>query len=166
VNTFVIEEFFVAQSNACNFYTVRIEDREISETDHFYDNYEEHPDYAYDFGNINALINEIAERGQRIIRRNRDESRAFALPPKALINDVQIDNFENKLRLYYVPVSEDIIILLGGGIAHDEETGKPSISLWEAQNFAKSIQEAVGDAFLINGSILLPSNGEKEIIIY
>ncbi|WP_426670114.1 hypothetical protein ACPPVU_02490 [Mucilaginibacter sp. McL0603] len=166
MNTFVIEEFFVEEKNACNFYTVRLIDRDNSETDRFYDQFEQHNEYSEDFGMIHALIVELADRGMQVIHRVRQESKAFAFPPKSLARDVQFDVFENNLRLYYVPVSEDIVILLGGGIAHDSLTGKPSMALWDAQNFAKKINSDGQEAFVIKGNKLFPAGDEDLITIY
>ena len=166
MNTFVIEEFFVEDNNVCNFYTVRMEHRDISETDRFYDQFEKHNEYGEDFGMIHALIVSLAERGIQIIRRVRQESKALALPPKALFNDFQPYHFENKLRLYYIAISDNIVVLLGGGIAHDSTTGQPSIALWEAQRFTKKIEESMRDTILIKGNRLFPADDEDYIIIH
>jgi len=166
VNTFVIEEFFVDEKNACNFYTVRVEDRDTSETDLFYDQFEEHADFKDDFGIINALIGELGVRGMRLIRRVRDESKAFALPPESLIREAGADFFENKLRLYYVPLSQNIVVLLGGGIAHEYVSAKPPTAFWDAQIFAKKILDARNDAYFIDGNRLLSTDNEYPIIIY
>lgn len=166
MNTFVIEEFNVAVSNACNFYTVRFDDAEVSETDKFYDKFfVEENEYFEDMQIIHALILELSERGMSLIRRSRDESRAFALPPEALIDSSKLNIFErNNLRLYYVEVSKQVVILLGGGIAHNGPSGKPPIQLQDAQTFAKKIIEAFGTEFTVKENQILSLAGSEVII--
>lgn len=167
MNTFVIEDFNVDEENVCNFYTVRVEDNDLSETDHFYEKFDQDDnEYLEDFGMIHELICQIATRGERLIRRSRDESKVFALPPEILSKDCLIDIFQNKLRLYYVPIAPGIIILLGGGIAHDKITGEQPDAFWQAQMFAKKIIDAKGWAFEINDNCLTASGDDGVITIY
>ncbi|MNK09426.1 hypothetical protein D3C87_273860 [compost metagenome] len=164
MNTFVVEPFYVDDNNACNFYTVRFDDQEISETDKFYDRfYQSDNEYLEDMQIIHALIEELAISGTSIIRRSRDESRAFALPPELIIKDCKIDVFGNKLRLYYVELAANVLVLLGGGVAHDENNGKVPIQFQEAQLFAKKILDEKAAYQVIKGK-LIPV-GDEEIII-
>lgn len=133
MNSFVLEEFFVSNYARCNFYTVRFDDSPISETDKFYDEYfiEGHK-FEEDMRIIDALIFEISKIGTTMIRRSRDEARALALPPELLATGSLIDIFGNKLRLYYVQLAKDVIVLLGGGIAHENQFGNPPIQFQQA----------------------------------
>lgn len=166
MNTFVIEDFFVSDENACNFYMVRFDEQDTSEVDKFYDNYHtpESPHYE-DMQNIHALIEIISEDGTEMIRRSRDEGRAFALPPEVLANAAGIQVTGNALRLYYLHVTSEIIVLLGGGIAHNEPDGHPPIQLRDAQLFIKKIWSALGTEFEISNKRLIPLDG-LEIIIH
>jgi len=112
VNTFVIEEFFVSDENQCNFYTVRFDDSTISETDKFYDDFFiEGQEFEEDMRIIDALIFEISKIGTKIIRRTQDEARALALPPELLTKESYIEILGNKLRLYYIQLAENVIVL-------------------------------------------------------
>lgn len=143
MNTFVIEEFFVEDGNECNFYTVRFDDDETSETDKFYDRfYQQGHEFFEDMKDIHALIEVLAESGTAIIRRARDEARVFALPPEVVIQECLIDIFGNNLRLYYVELAADVLVLLGGGVAHNGPEGKLPMQFQDAQNFAKKITES------------------------
>lgn len=162
MNTFLIREFHVSEKFKCNFYTVRYDDCDISETDKFYDKYfKAECKLLKDMEIIHTLIEKIAERGMSIITRARGEGKAFALPPK----EYAVRDFEgeNKLRLYYVELSSNIIVLLGGGLAHDDY-GKPSIELMHAQTFAKKIFEN-SDSYILKDGFITPLENEKEIII-
>lgn len=152
--------------NACNFYTVRYDDQDISETDKFYDDFfVEGHELENDMRVIDALLDELRTSGTSVIRRNRDEARVFALPPEAMSKECSIQVFGNNLRLYYVELSNNVIILLGGGIAHESRTGKVPIQFQDAQIFSKKIEEAKNNTFeVINGRII-PTSG-REIIIY
>lgn len=166
MKTFVIDEFSVSENKACNFYTVRFDDEEVSETDKFIDRFNaEDNEYYEDLQMIGALIEVLSEDGTAVIRRARDESRAFALPPEVLEASAKINVTGNKLRLYYVELSERVFVLLGGGVAHGEPYGHPPIQLKDAQIFAKKIEEAVGTEFDIDNNMLIPIVG-SEIIIH
>jgi len=165
VNTFVIEEFFVSDENQCNFYTVRFDDSTISETDKFYDDFFiEGQEFEEDIRIIDALIFEISKIGTKIIRRTQDEARALALPPELLTKESYIEILGNKLRLYYIQLAENVIVLLGGGIAHENQTGNPPIQFQEAQTFSKKILEVNNVLFKVAGG-RLTSIGDEEIII-
>lgn len=166
MNTFVIEDFSVEDEQACNFYTVRFEEQEASETDKFYNRFyfDETGEFYDDAQDIHALIEELAEKGTSIIRRARQEAKVLALPPKVLVASLEIEVFGNSLRLYYVELAQNVIVLLGGGIAHEGPKGEVPIQFKEAQTFAKKILEAKDTFFEVSGGLLLPL-GSKEIII-
>ncbi len=114
---------------------------------------------------IGALIEVLSEDGTAVIRRTRDESRAFAFPPEVLAASAKINLTGNKLRLYYVELSEQIIVLFGGGVAHGMPDGHPPIQLKDAQIFAKKIEESLGTEFDIANNMIIPMGG-SEIIIH
>ena len=158
MNTFVIEDFDVDEGNVCNIYTVAIED-DISETEKFYEKYDDpKSEYFDDFGKIDALLLYIANEGMRIIRRIRPERAVNAMPPKAIDSEYAIDILGISLRLYYLQISENVIILFGGGIAHEDRTGKIPIQFYDAQKFAKKILESIGTEFEVKGNKLFPTS--------
>lgn len=165
MNTFVIEEFFVNDGNACNFYTVRLDDNDTSETDKFYDEFfhEDH-EFFEDMKDIHSLIEELAESGTSIIRRTRDEARVFALPPQIVIKECAINIFGNNLRLYYVELAADVVVLLGGGIAHHGPKGQVPMQFHEAQSFAKKIIDSKNLFFEVSDGKILPLANEEIII--
>lgn len=166
MNTFVIEDFSVEYGQACNFYTVRFDGQEASETAKFYERFffDETNEFYDDAQDIHALIEELVEKGTKIIRRSRAEAKVFALPPKGVVEDCEIEVFGNNLRLYYVELAQNVLVLLGGGIAHEAITGKIPIQFSEAQGFAKKILEAKDISFEIKDGCLV-SMGSEEIII-
>lgn len=166
MKTFVIEDFFVDDRNMCNFYTVKFDDEDISETEKFIDNYDvEGHEFRADALHIIALLEEIAERGSHIIYRPRDEARAFALPPEKMIREVTLEYTGNNLRLYYVELDTNIWLLLGGGIAHNPPLGNPPIAFHDAQQFVKKTIEAFNIEYKIYDGRIVPASG-SEIIIY
>lgn len=145
---------------------VRFDDEEISETDKFYDKFKAEDNQHYeDLQMISTLIEVLAESGTAVIRRARDESRAFALPPEVLAAAAKLNVTGNNLRLYYVELSAQVIVLLGGGIAHNVPYGHPPIQLQDAQLFAKKIEEGIGTDFEIRKNMIYPLDGDK-ITIY
>jgi hypothetical protein len=168
VNPFVIEDFSVLDENDCNIYMVRFDDTEYSEVDKFYNRYfeDEGNEYYDDAEAIFAIIEHVSIHGASAIRRNRAESKAFALPPKSMDNSFDVILSENNLRLYYVQVTPNIIVLLGGGIAHGSPSGNPPIQLQDAQIFAKKIIESKNICYAIEERKLVSIGREAEINIY
>lgn len=161
----MIEEFFVDGNNACNFYTVRFDAQVVSETDKFYDKFfQEDGQYYEDMQDIHALIEELGEKGTRVIRRVRDEAKVSALPPELVITDCEIEVFGNNLRLYYVELAQNVLVLLGGGIAHEGAEGRPPIQFGEAQSFAKKILEASNVFFEVRDGYMVSLDGDEIII--
>lgn len=166
MNTFAIEDFDVHEDNVCNFYTVCFAD-DVSETEKFYEKYDnEESEYFEDFQYIDAFLQYIAENGTRIILRIRDEGKVNALPPERVVRECKIETFGNNLRLYYFQVSENIIVLFGGGVAHGKKDGAPPIQFQEAQLFAKKISEALGYDFNIQDNTLVSTEADQPITIY
>lgn len=166
MKTFVIEEFFVDELNNCNFYTVRYDDNKFSETHLFFERYDcDGHEFRDDALHIQVLIDEIAERGSHIISRPRDEARAFALPPEKMIKEITLEYTGNNLRLYYVELSKNIWLLLGGGVAHADPKSSPPITFHEAQVFVKKVIEAYSIEYTIQNERVIPLDG-AEIIIH
>ncbi|MBE9598003.1 hypothetical protein [Pedobacter sp. MC2016-24] len=166
MKTFVIEEFYVDEQNRCNFYTVKFDDEDVSETVKFFESYDvEGHEFRDDVLYITVLIEEIAAKGSQIIYRPRDEARALALPPEKMIREINLEYTGNNLRLYYVELRTNIWLLLGGGIAHNLPKGNPPIAFHEAQYFVKKAVEAYNIEYKIHDGRVIPANG-TEIIIY
>ncbi len=151
------------ESNLCNFYTVRYDNCEVSETDKFYDKYwVDDGKYLDDIEQIHMLMKKLSVKGLSIISRVRPEASALALPPKSL--KYEINQFDNKLRLYYIEISPGIVILFGGGIAHENKFGKTPIQLREAISFVKRISSSKNTSFEIQNGMLIPVGGDDIII--
>ncbi|WP_316813240.1 hypothetical protein [Pedobacter heparinus] len=165
MKTFVIEEFYVDEQNMCNFYTVKYDDEQISETVKFLDKYDrEGHELRDDVLHIQVLIDEIAARGSHIISRPRDEARAFALPPEKMVREITLEYTGNNLRLYYVELATNVWLLLGGGEAHAGPKDRSPIAFHEAQGFVKKVAETYNIEYKIQKGRVMPVDGDEIII--
>lgn len=104
-----------------SFYTIRQDEATDSETDLFIGRFIEKtvPDYEAGYeeemADILNWIEQIGLRGLHICQL-RHENEASALPPnRSYVGDIAMIG-ENRLRLYCVQLSPQIVILCGGGI--------------------------------------------------
>ena len=176
MNTFVLELWF-DETKRCNFYTVRWDDAEISETDHFFEKYEKHEnlysDEAYvllrlitvTIGDVHGAIDDFFDR---------TENNALALPPKPKnwIPEIMEIGTHFPLRLYCIRISESIVVLFNGGIKNKrtaQESDDIRMRFYEAQAFAQRIYHALQDGTIIIDNdlrTLRDYQGNTEIILY
>jgi len=153
VNTFELEIWY-DEGNVCTFYTVRWlsdDDERSSETDRFFDIYAA-PNHTLEEKALQLfrLITEsIGNRyGATDDFFDRAESAAQALPPKPKkwIEEIKDLGINFPLRLFCYRVTAQIVILFNGGIKDAgtaQESKQLSMKFYEAQTFAKKIEEGL-----------------------
>ena len=85
---------------------------------------------------------------------SRHENEASALPPKNRyeVDGIEIDFFENPLRLYCVRINDYLVILFNGGLKSArtaQESADLSRKFREAQQFARRIWNAVQEGMIL-----------------
>lgn len=173
MNTFVIEDFVTYRR--VTYYTVRKDESEMSETDKFISKYRTNAELRGDLDEIVKLIEDIGRfRGAKDMYFRRHAGAAVELPPlgKFEIDSVEISYFDNRLRLFCIKISENIVILFNGGEKTSLKT-KDSPALVtpfrEAQTFAKMILKAQIDKDIIinhEKHSIESANGDYPIEIY
>lgn len=113
MNTFVtIQEF--QRFKKVTYYTVQIEDHELTETDKFLEAMEKEKEYQEEFSNLIDWLSEIGDKRGARDHLFRHEGIAVALPPD---RKYQSDELEVKeIRLYCHRVTPEVVILFNGGI--------------------------------------------------
>jgi len=172
VNSFIIESF--KEYPRVHFYTVRWDEAEESETDRFQARFAQEEEYLEELLEILTLIEDIGEnRGATDKIFGRFENRATAIPPNfpLKIENIQFQFPENRLRLYCVRLTEEIVILFNGGIktSHSaQDSPDLSMKFHEAQQFVKKIEEALKekDIEIEEENKIIKSAYGEEIIIY
>jgi hypothetical protein len=174
VNNFVLEPF-LEDFKLVTYYSVRWDTHELSETDKFIQKFlKQEILYKKDLQEILTLIEEIGnERGAKDIYFSRFEESATALPPSKslIINGLEILFYENKLRLYCIKISENIVVLFNGGVKSSQKVSdSPDIALKfrEAQIFAKKIWRAIVEKDILVDDVrkrLTSPYNQEEIIL-
>lgn len=172
MNTFALE-IFDDQGQVCSFYTVRWENAELSETDKFFEKYENNNTLQRPLQELAKLIFEkIGDEMGALEYFFRFENAAYALPPSGTYKVEDIDiNFGNfPLRLYCLRISETLVVLFNGGekTADSAQGGKTSMAFHEANIFAKRIINALTTNYInitANQREFRYYNGSDEIII-
>lgn len=98
------------QFQKANFYTIRFENDEISETDSFIARFEEDPEHCNDLGIILQWIATMGEEKGTLERYFRPERKAQAIPIVT-----------SGLRLYCIRISDELVILGNGGIKESQK---------------------------------------------
>lgn len=99
---YIIEEY--KNYPAVTLYTIKMEKKKFSETDEFMNRYLHNEKYAEDFQTIVYFLQRISEKGA-LERYLRPERKASAIPIVS-----------NKLRLYCIRISDQILILGNGNV--------------------------------------------------
>lgn len=172
MNTFALE-IFDDQGQVCTFYTVRWVDEDLSETDKFFEKYENHSTFQRPLQELAEFISKkIGDEMGALEDFFRFENAAQALPPSGTykVEDIYIDYGNFPLRLYCLRISETLVVLFNGGekTADTAQGGKTSMAFRDANLFAKRIMDA-----LINKEIYITPNrrefryynGSDEIIL-
>lgn len=154
MKNFVLEVF----DNAFEFvsyYTVRWDAASENETNKFLLRFAYSEDFQPFYQQIAALLADMGERkGAKAYYFSRHEDAASALPPKGTfeVNGIEIDFYENPLRLYCTRLNDHMVILYNGGVksARTAQNSKDLARKFrEAQHFARRIWEAVRDQMIL-----------------
>lgn len=172
MNTFAVE-IWDDESLHCTFYSVLKEGHEKSETDKFFERFEDHDKYE-DSANLllSLIINDIGGKYGAIDDFfDRNEQKAQALPPKPKnrVKEIKILGINFPLRLYCLRINENIVVLFNGGIK-ESDTAQNSEDLrfkfYESQSFAEKIIDAIDEGMItIEDSYLKDFTGSTEIIL-
>jgi hypothetical protein len=173
VNIFALE-IWDNESVKCTFYTVKYDDREINETDLFFEKYDAIAKYKeanqellsfvlLSIGNDHGAIDELF---------NRDENEVKGLPAqgKVIVDEITYHYPNFPLRLYALKITNNIVVLFNGGIKDGPTNQKSSLHLeWRAAcEFAKRINEALQSRTIIvneKSRKLTNYDGSDEIIL-
>ena len=102
---YIIEPFITFR--LVNFYSIRLDEDSLSEADKFFQRFRQDATYHRDLMAISVFLKEMGTRRHAKDRLFRFEKDAHALPAKWI---------QNKLRLYCIRLSDEIVILGNGGI--------------------------------------------------
>lgn len=175
MNIFALEIWF-DETELCSFYTVKWEDAELSETDHFFEQYENEDNEYYQSANellylITQSIGNIYGATNDFFDRYKNYAQALPPKPKKWIPEINEIGIHFPLRLYCYRISESIVVLFNGGIKDartDQKSKNISLKFYEAQQFAKRIAQAMQDGTIIitkDNKHLTDFQGNTQIII-
>ena len=173
MNTFELK-VWDDESRLCTFYTVHCEGSKLSETDMFFERYENDPLYEeavqellsfilYSIGDDHGALDALF---------NRFENEVIGLPSKGRIKmgsfTYHYPNFP--LRIYALKITEQIVVLFGGGVKDGptNQTSSLNIKWVEACQFSRKIIQSLdeGDILINNDEQRLTNYyGEDQIII-
>lgn len=94
-----------------SFFTIKFEGKSVSEFKDFVSRLSAHHGNREELFELNAIIQEIGERGAQRRYFNREENNAHALPPK---QSQYIESIDFGIRLYCVVLNKRIVFLLNG----------------------------------------------------
>lgn len=116
-----IEEFYTYEK--VGFYSIRIEDNELMETEKFYQRFMNDEKYKEEFSDLIAWIEHIGEIEGAAPELFRDEEDAQALPPefRQIERRAMLKQIGYSLRLYCLRLSDRVVILLNGGIKESQK---------------------------------------------
>ena len=175
MNTFAVEIWF-DETELCTFYTVHWENVEDSETDRFFEKYEndENPYFvsAYElFRLITHSIGNVYGATNDFFDRTKNHAQALPPKPKRWIPEIQEIGIHFPLRLYCYRISESIVVLFNGGVKDqrtDQESDDIRLKFYEAQQFAQRIAQALHEGTIIIASdnkTLTDFQGNTDFII-
>ena len=151
----IIEEY--KRFRKVTFYTLRYEDSELSETDKFIERFMSDENYKDDFDEIHRYIEKIGEEIGAISMFFRFEGKAGALPPKWC---------QNKLRLYCIRITDNIVILANGGIKSTQTaqgSGDLSMKFHFTNKAANEINKCIAEGQIIINEITASLEGDLEL---
>lgn len=173
MNSFDIE-IWDDEGVKCTFYTVRLEDEALSETDKFFEKYGNLPDYKRATQELLKFILIVLgdEHGADDALLNRHENAVIGLPVKGKVRvqSIQYHFPQFPLRLYAMKIRDNIMVLFNGGIKDGATNQTSSLSMvWRsACSFAEKIDEAIMDKTIIideGKRKLFYYDGSDEIIL-
>ncbi len=173
VNTFELE-IWDDEAKCCTFYTVKDEGADLNETDMFFEKYENDVIYKEHIQQlISFVLNAIGDRHGAIDELfNRYENEVAGLPSHGHLHLGELHyHFPNfPLRLYALRITNEIVILFGGGIKDGRTNQESSLHYkWvDACNYAKRIIQSLKDGSIVINKqkrILLSFDGSSDIIL-
>ncbi len=155
MSNFVVE-LWDDEGSKCTFYTVRWDEAETNETDKLFSKYENESSALHHSANelLLLILDVIGDKyGALDDFFDRMENNAQALPPrpKRHISEIYQLGVQFPLRLYCYRISETIVVLFGGGrkSAATSQASEVSMQFIEAQQFSKSIEEALREGTML-----------------
>lgn len=164
-------EVFNDEGNCCTFYSVRWENQKVSETDKFFQKFQNDITHKIALQKLVAFLEVVMEEKGALEAFFRPENNAQALPPqgKHLVKEITIDFVNFPLRLYCLRISDSLIVLFNGSekTSNTAQGGKTSMVFAEANAFAKRILEALyqKDIYIENKRKFVLYNGTDEIYL-
>ena len=153
----IIEEY--KRFRKVTFYTLRYEDSEFSETDKFIERFMNDENYNVDLDEIFYQINDIGENSGAEQKYFRHEGKAEALPSKWS---------ENRLRLYCIRLTDNIVILANGGIKSSQtaqDSRDLSMKFHFANKAAHEINKCINEGQIRINVGLSSLEGESELYL-
>jgi hypothetical protein len=137
-----IEEIYTYRK--VKYYTARLEGEPHSEMEKFILRFEIDVDFQNDFENIVTLLGTLGNVKGAKSRYFRDESAAQALPPeiREALRENWVQFIDANLRLFCLRMSDEIVILLNGGIKSSQKTND-SPDLAGKFRFAQQVSKAI-----------------------
>jgi hypothetical protein len=174
VNSFVLD-IWDDERSKCSFYTVRYAQNESTETDNFFEKYDNTLEYTEDIQKLAQLL--LVQMGDKYGATeaffNRREDLASALPPVPSRTTKKLEEIrlDNQMRLYCLRLSDEVVILFNGGVklpntrAH-QESPQLYTKFQEAQIFAKKIlRELQSGMIVVKHRVITDFNGKTDIEI-
>lgn len=167
-------EIWDDEAKRCTFYTVREEGAEQNETDAFFERYENDEIYREQIQELlSFVLDAIGDRhGAVDALFNRYENEVAGLPSQGHLYFGEVHYYFPNflLRLYALRITNEIVILFGGGIKDGKTNQESSLHFkWvEACNYAKRIIESLNDGTLLineKDRTLLLFDGSSDIIL-
>lgn len=143
------------EGQRCTFYTVQWDGDSVNETDKFFTKYENEPEYEETVQELlSFVLYTIGEdHGAVDALFNRFENEVTGLPVqgKIRLGEFTYHYPQFSLRLYALKITEEIVVLFGGGIKDGPTNQTSSLNMkWvEACGFARKITDAQRDGLIM-----------------
>lgn len=175
MKTFVLE-IWEDSFTLVTYYTVRWDEAAESETEKFFRRFMADSVHREHFNEIVELLKDLGERkGAKTKYFSRHADEASELPPKLTteVNGIEINYFDNLLRLFCTRINDNIVVLFNGGVKSSQATqDSPDLvaKFRDAKFFAKKIwAEILDETIIVDGArhrLANYNNSEGEIIIH
>jgi hypothetical protein len=170
VNNLVIIEELYHFRRVC-FYTVRFDGEELSETEKFIARILDTPELEREYGTemdtliaILEFLGDVRGAQQKYFRQ---ENRAEALPPpRGAVEALYLD-IDNRLRLYCVRLSDEVVVLFGGGIktaSAVQDSPDVRMHFQLAQRIARALDEVLHDGHWKVVGTEIFSDGQERLL--
>ncbi len=137
-----IEELYMLKK--VGFYSIRLEDEVETEMEKFISKFRADPIFYQDYRVLAAWIKRIGNEEGALPGLFRDEDDAQALPPEFRAMEIRgmLDEVGYDLRLYCLRLSNEVVILLNGGVKESQKT-QDSPDLLPKFRLANRVSKAV-----------------------